>query len=365
MQIKTEVAQLFGASRRRHCAPRRLRLHRRGPSLTRAAHASDPVLPAGPEGDAGRGADREPPADAARRHDPAGERGDLFLAAARLQGAAPARADRARGAGARRAHPAADADPAVGRPVARERALRRLRRRDAAHQGPPRARPALRADQRGADHRHLPLGGRQLQGAAAHALPHPVEVPRRGPPALRRDARPRVPDEGRLQLRPDEGRRAARLQPAHGQLHPHLRAHGAEGDPDARGLGPDRRRQHPRVPRARLHRRERGVLRPRGHRPHPRRPRDRFPRPRPGRLDLRRVDHALRPHRRDPRRGGLRRGARRSAGSRAAGSRSGRSSISAPSTPSRSRRWSPTRRASACPSTWARTASASAASSAR
>ena len=43
----------------------------------------------------------------------------------------------------------------------------------------------------------------------------------------------------------DEGRRAARLQPPHGQLPAHLRAHGAEGDPDARGLGPDRRRQHP------------------------------------------------------------------------------------------------------------------------
>ena len=45
---------------------------------------------------------------------------------------------------------------------------------------------------------------------------------------------PRVPDEGRLQLRPDRRGRAARLQPAHGQLHPHLRADGAEGDPDAR-----------------------------------------------------------------------------------------------------------------------------------
>jgi hypothetical protein len=41
-----------------------------------------------------------------------------------------------------------------------------------------------------------------LQGPAAQPLPHPVEVPRRGPPALRRDARPRVPDEGRLFLRP-------------------------------------------------------------------------------------------------------------------------------------------------------------------
>jgi prolyl-tRNA synthetase len=33
-------------------------------------------------------------------------------------------------------------------------------------------------------------------------LYHPVEVPRRGASPLRRDARPRIPDEGRLFLRP-------------------------------------------------------------------------------------------------------------------------------------------------------------------
>ncbi len=41
---------------------------------------------------------------------------------------------------------------------------------------------------------------KQLQGFAADALPHPVEVPRRDAPPVRRDAGPRVPDEGRLQL---------------------------------------------------------------------------------------------------------------------------------------------------------------------
>jgi hypothetical protein len=50
----------------------------------------------------------------------------------------------------------ADADAPVGRPVARERPLRRLRQGDAAHQGPARARDAVRPDQRGDDHRHLP-----------------------------------------------------------------------------------------------------------------------------------------------------------------------------------------------------------------
>ena len=67
------------------------------------------------------------------------------------------RADRARGAGQGAAHhpmlmptiQSADLWQAV-------RALRRLRQGDAAHPGPPRARHALRADQRGADHRHLP-----------------------------------------------------------------------------------------------------------------------------------------------------------------------------------------------------------------
>ena len=49
-----------------------------------------------------------------------------------------------------------------------------------------------------------------LQGPAAQPLPHPVEVPRRGAPALRRHAQPRVPDEGRLFLRPRRrGRQAA------------------------------------------------------------------------------------------------------------------------------------------------------------
>ena len=37
-----------------------------------------------------------------------------------------------------------------------------------------------------------------LPRAAADPLPHPVEVPRRGAAALRRHARARVPDEGRL-----------------------------------------------------------------------------------------------------------------------------------------------------------------------
>ena len=71
---------------------------------------------------------------------------------------------------------------------------------------------ALRADQRGERHRHLPPARAELPPAAAQPLPHPVEVPRRGAAALRRDARPRVPDEGRLQLRRRPRRRPALLR---------------------------------------------------------------------------------------------------------------------------------------------------------
>ena len=53
-----------------------------------------------------------------------------------------------------------------------------------------------------------------LPGAAAQPLPHPVEVPRRGAAALRRHARPRVPDEGCLFLR--HRREAARAAPITG-----------------------------------------------------------------------------------------------------------------------------------------------------
>ena len=60
----------------------------------------------------------------------------------------------------------------------------------------------------------------QLPRAPADALPYPVEVPGRGPPAFRRDARARVPDEGRLQLRP---RRGGRPQSYYTQMLAYLR----------------------------------------------------------------------------------------------------------------------------------------------
>ena len=55
----------------------------------------------------------------------------------------------------------------------------------------------------------LPRRREVLSRPAAQPLPHPVEVPRRGAAPLRRDARARVPHEGRLFLRPERGGGAA------------------------------------------------------------------------------------------------------------------------------------------------------------
>ena len=135
------------------------------------------------------------------------------------------RADRPRGDGPGRRRRTADADPAAGRPVARERPLRRLRRGDAAHQGPPRPRAALRADQRGDDHRDLPrlcpLATRTCRSNLYHIQWKFRDEPA---PALRRHARSRIPDEGRLFIRRRRGRGRRVLQPDVRRLPAHLRA---------------------------------------------------------------------------------------------------------------------------------------------
>ena len=68
------------------------------------------------------------------------------------------------------------------------------------------------ADQRRGHHRHRAPGTAQLQAAAEELLSHPDQVPRRAPAALRRDARPRVHDEGRLLVRPRPRRGAGELR---------------------------------------------------------------------------------------------------------------------------------------------------------
>jgi hypothetical protein len=112
------------------------------------------------------------------------------------------RADRARGAGPGRRHRSADADHPVGRSVARSPGATT-----------PMGKEMLRITDR---HERMTcsigptneemitdifrVGREELQGPAAQPLPHPVEIPRRGAPALRRHAWPRIPDEGRLFL---------------------------------------------------------------------------------------------------------------------------------------------------------------------
>ena len=56
-------------------------------------------------------------------------------------------------------------------------------------------------DRRGSDLRHRAQGDPQLSPAAGQFLPDPDQVPRRDPPALRRHARARVHDEGRVLVR--------------------------------------------------------------------------------------------------------------------------------------------------------------------
>ena len=84
-----------------------------------------------------------------------------------------------------------------------------------------------------------------LSRSAANSLSHPVEIPRRGAAALRRDARAGIPDEGRVFVRPGLCRRGGELSQDDAGLYAHLPAHGAEGDPDGGGDRADRRRSEP------------------------------------------------------------------------------------------------------------------------
>ena len=77
-----------------------------------------------------------------------------------------------------------------------------VRSRAAAHQGSPRTRFLPRADARRSDHRHRAQRAQELPPAAGELLPDPDEVPRRAPAAFRRDARARIPHEGRVLVPP-------------------------------------------------------------------------------------------------------------------------------------------------------------------
>ena len=77
----------------------------------------------------------------------------------------------------------------------------------------------------------------QLSRAAEDPLSHPMEVPRRAAAAVRRDARPRVSDEGRLFLRYRRSSGAPFLSAHVRFLFADLRPHGPQGHS---GAGRDR-----------------------------------------------------------------------------------------------------------------------------
>ena len=86
----------------------------------------------------------------------------------------------------------------------------------------------VRPDARGSDHRHRAQGNAQLQAAAGQLLPDPDQVPRRDPPALRRDARARIPDEGRVFVRRRQAPACCSLPRDVRRLRAHLHALGLQ-----------------------------------------------------------------------------------------------------------------------------------------
>src|SRR6185312_8197651 len=125
-----------------------------------------------------RGADRLAPADVAGWSGPSDLGRHLCLASGWASRADEDRRDRARGAGSGGRAGVADADGPASGALARKRPVRRLRQGDAAYSGPARARNALRADQRGNDHRPDAAIAQELSRAAADSLSDSVEVPR-------------------------------------------------------------------------------------------------------------------------------------------------------------------------------------------
>ena len=145
---------------------------------------------------------RQSPTDDARRPDQETRRRHLQLHAHGPARDPQGRGHHPRGDGARWRGRAAHAGGAASRAMAGDRALREDGPRVAAREGPPRARLRDPAHERRGRHRHRAPGTAQLQAITEEFLSHPDQVSRRAPPALRRDARARVHDEGRLLLRP-------------------------------------------------------------------------------------------------------------------------------------------------------------------
>jgi hypothetical protein len=168
---------------------------------------------------------RQPPADDARRLDQAARRRHLHYMPMGLRVIRKVEAI-VREEMNRPARRAADAGGAAGRALAGVRPLGEVWARAAAREGPPRARLRHPADSEEVITDIARQELRSYRAAAEEFLSHPDQVPRRAPAALRRDARPRVHDEGRLFLRPRPRAAQASYDRSCTTPTPHLRAHG-------------------------------------------------------------------------------------------------------------------------------------------
>ena len=224
-------------------------------------------LPAARDGEGGSGGrrDREPPAHDPRGHGAPARGRPLHVAAARPSRAAQDREHRARGDEPGGSAGGADARRAARGAVAGVGPLGPVRAGAPAPARPSPARLLRRTHPRGGDHRHRAARDPELPPAPPQPLPDPDQVPRRGPPALRRHALARVHHEGRLFVRPRRGGRTAELpgdaRRVRTDLHPHR-----PRLPDRGGrFGEHRGQPVGRVPRARRLRRGRHRVQRRGH----------------------------------------------------------------------------------------------------
>ena len=227
----------------------------------KAFHAFEPLFPAHPPRDAEGSRDRLAPADAARRHDPAGSGrastpGCRSACGCSNKVNAIIREEQNRSGAIELLMPtiqSADLWRESGRYDAYGKEMLRIKdrhERDMLY-GPTNEEmitDIFRAYVR--SYKDLPLNLYHIQWKFRDEV-----RPRFGVDALAR-----VPDEGRLFLRPRPGGRAPLLQQDVRRLSAHLRPAGAEGDSDARRHRPDRRRSQPRVHHPGLDRRERGLL---------------------------------------------------------------------------------------------------------
>ena len=108
------------------------------------------------------------------------------------------------------AHRAPDAGLAADRALEGVGPVRHLRRPADEANSRRQPRDGAGPDARGGDHRPRPRPGPFVQATADDPVPDPDQVPRRAPAPVRDLADPRIPDEGRLQLR--RRRRSARRQ---------------------------------------------------------------------------------------------------------------------------------------------------------